>query len=175
MIDFPEDYGKDPDEPEEVILVSKSEMKRDMIALQQLGEDLVNLTDKQLEKFDLPEILLEGILLARRLKHREGRRRQLQYIGKVMRDIDVTEIRQQMESLQQQSRGFRQHFHKLEEWRDRLIEEGDEAVTALLDEKPEADRQQLRQLIRQAQKEQSQQKPPTASRKIFKYLRELFE
>ncbi|WIO73770.1 ribosome biogenesis factor YjgA [Porticoccaceae bacterium LTM1] len=175
MIDFPEDYGKDPDEPEEVILVSKSEMKRDMLALQKLGEDLVDLPEKQLEKFDLPDVLLEGIMLARRLKNREGRRRQLQYIGKVMRDIDVTEIRQQMENLQLQSRGFRQHFHQLEEWRDRLIEEGDDAVTALLEEQPDADRQKLRQLIRQAQKEQSQQKPPAASRKIFKYLRELFE
>ena len=174
MIDFPEDYGKH-DEAEEIILVSKSELKRDMTALQELGEALVELPEKQLEKFDLPEKLHDGIMLARRLKHREGRRRQLQYIGKVMRDIDITDIQKQMDALQQQSRSFRQHFHALEQWRDRLIAEGDGALNQLLAEQPGADRQHLRQLIRQAQKEQSQQKPPAASRKLFKYLRDVFE
>ena len=124
MIDFPDDYGKDPEDPEEIILVSKTELKRDMQELQQLGETLVGLPDKQLEKITLPDILDEAIQLARRLKHREGRRRQLQYIGKLMRDIDVTEIRQQLEQFDQQSRAFRQQFHQLEQWRDRLISRG---------------------------------------------------
>lgn len=165
----------DPFAEEEIELVSKSEMKREMNALQKLGEELVELPQKQLEKITLPEDLDDAVKLARRLEHREGRRRQLQYIGKLMREIDVTEIKQQLEKYHQQSRNFRQHFHNLEQWRDRLINEGDAALNQLLAEQPGTDRQHLRQLIRQAQKEQSQQKPPAASRKIFKYLRELME
>ncbi|UTW46498.1 ribosome-associated protein [bacterium SCSIO 12696] len=175
MIDFPDDYGKDPEDPEEIILVSKSELKRDMLELQQLGETLVELPEKQLEKVTLPDNLSEAVELARRLKHREGRRRQLQYIGKLMRDIEVDEIRQQLEQFDQQSRAFRQQFHQLEHWRDRLIAEGDGALNEWVSEYPQTDRQQIRQLIRQAQKEQSQQKPPAASRKLFKVLREVSE
>jgi len=175
MIDFPEDYGKTPEDAEEAIIVSKSQLKRDMHILQELGKSLVELPQKQLEKFVLPEVLRDSIILARRIKHREGHRRQLQYIGKIMRDMDVGNIQQQMDVLQQQSRNFRQHTRKLEQWRNRLIEEGDSALDKLLAEQPAIDRQHLRQLIRQAQKEQSQQKPPAASRRIFKYLRELFE
>ncbi|MGS2723737.1 ribosome biogenesis factor YjgA [Porticoccus sp. GXU_MW_L64] len=175
MIDFPDDYGKDPEEAEEVILVSKTELKRDMQELQQLGETLVELPEKQLEKITLPDNLDDAIQLARRLKHREGRRRQLQFIGKLMRDIDVTEIRQQLEQFDQQSRAFRQQFHQLEQWRDRLVAEGDSALNEWMAEHPETDRQQIRQLIRQAQKEQSQNKAPTASRKLFKVLRESSE
>lgn len=172
MIDFPEDYGKQ-EQPEEVILVSKSELKRDMQELKKLGEDLVELPEKQLEKIAMPPQLSEAVYLARRLKHREGRRRQLQFIGKLLRDMDVTEIRQQLEQFQLQSRAFRQQFQQLEQWRDRLIADGDSAIGEFLQQHPSADRQQIRQLVRQAQKEQSQQKTPAASRKLFKYLREV--
>ncbi len=160
---------------EDTVYVSKSALKKEMTKLQKMGEDLVDLPERLLEKISLPADIHEAIMLARRLKNREGKRRQLQYIGKLMRKTDVDPIRQQLEKFQQQSRSFRQHFHQLEQWRDRLIDEGDSALNALLNEYPSADRQHLRQLIRQAKKESSQNKPPAASRKVFQYLKGLLE
>ncbi len=151
---------------------SKSALKREMTALQNIGEELVNLSPAKLAKIPMPELLEEAVMLARRLKNREGKRRQLQYIGKIMRNIDSDAIKQRLESFHHQSQSFRQHFHYLEQWRDRLTSEGDKALDELLTEAPALDRQHLRQLIRQAKKEQSQNKPPAASRKIFKYLQE---
>lgn len=150
---------------------SKSALKREMTELQKLGETLVELPPAKLAKIPMPELLEEAIMLARRLKNREGKRRQLQYIGKIMRTIDSDAIREKLESFDHQSQTFRQQFHQLEQWRDRLISEGDQAISDLLMEIPDLDRQHLRQLIRQAKKEASQNKPPAASRKIFKYLR----
>jgi len=158
--------------PDEELPKSKTAIKREMTALQKLGEELVNLPAAKLEKISLPEDLEEAVMLARRLKNREGKRRQLQYIGKLMRVIDSDSIRESLESFHQDSVAFRQQFHKLEIWRDRLLNEGDSALEELLCEKPGMDRQHLRQLIRQAQKQASQNKPPAAARKLFKYLRE---
>ncbi|WP_461517395.1 ribosome biogenesis factor YjgA [Porticoccus sp.] len=164
--DFPE-FSPGEEEPK-----SKSAVKREMTALQKLGEELVNLSPAKLAKIPMPEQLAEAVMLARRLKNREGKRRQLQYIGKIMRVIDSEAIQQALESFHHDSLAFRQHFHRLENWRDRLISEGDRAMEDLLVDMPELDRQHLRQLIRQAQKEASQNKPPAAARKLFQYLRE---
>jgi len=164
--DFPE-FSPEEEQPK-----SKSAVKREMTALQKLGEELVNLPPAKLAKIPMPEQLAEAVMLARRLKNREGKRRQLQYIGKIMRVIDSDAIQQALESFHHDSLAFRQHFHRLENWRDRLISEGDRAMEDLLVEMPELDRQHLRQLIRQAQKEVSQNKPPAAARKLFQYLRE---
>jgi len=158
--------------PEEHQPKSKSELKREMTELQKLGEELVGLPSAKLEKIPMSELLKDAVMLARRLKNREGKRRQLQYIGKIMRTIDSEAIRQKLESFHHQSLGFRQALHQLEQWRDQLIEEGDSAISTLLQTHPQLDRQHLRNLIRQAKKETSQNKPPAASRKIFKYLRE---
>lgn len=151
---------------------SKSALKREMTALQKIGEELVDLSSSQLAKISMPELLKDAIMLARRLKNREGKRRQLQYIGKIMRNIDSDAIRQRLDSFNHQSQAYRQKFHQLEQWRDRLMADGDKALDELLKESPEVDRQHLRQLIRQAKKEIAQSKPPAASRKIFKYLQE---
>jgi ribosome-associated protein len=154
---------------------SKSALKREMTELQKIGEELVNLAPAKLAKISMPEQLDEAVRLARRLKNREGKRRQMQYIGKIMRTIDSVAIQQKLESFHHQSQSFRQELHRLEQWRDRLIAEGDPAISELLLDSPELDRQHLRQLIRQANKEASQNKPPAASRKIFQYLRESSE
>jgi|TARA_R110000822_G_scaffold187752_19_gene326856 ribosome-associated protein len=159
--------------PEEAI--SKSALKREMTALQKIGEELVDLPSAKLAKIPMPEILEDAIMLARRLKNREGKRRQLQYIGKIMRTIDHEAIKERLNSFDQQSKSFRQQFHRLEQWRDQLIADGDQALDELLNESPKLDRQHLRQLIRQAHKETSQNKSPAASRKIFKYLQENIE
>tara|TARA_R110001592_G_scaffold363352_2_gene684857 strand:- start:132074 stop:132589 length:516 start_codon:yes stop_codon:yes gene_type:complete len=162
------DTGEDPPK-------SKSALKREMTELQKIGEELVNLPSAKLAKIPMPELLEDAVRLARRLKNREGKRRQMQYIGKIMRTVDSTAIQQQLESFHHQSQSFRQELHRLEQWRDRLVEEGDLAISELLLKSPELDRQHLRQLIRQANKEASQNKPPAASRKIFQYLRESSE
>lgn len=158
--------------PDEEPPKSKSAVKREMIALQKLGEELVDLAPAKLAKITMPEELAEAVMLARRLKNREGRRRQLQYIGKIMRTLDSDGIRRELEGFHHDSLVFRQQFQRLENWRDRLISEGDSALDELISEIPGLDRQHLRQLIRQAQRDASQQKSPAASRKLFQYLRD---
>ena len=103
----------------------------------------------------------------------EAKRRQLQFIGKLMRSADTDAIQQTLDLQNSGSNLAKKQFHKLEFWRDRMINEGDSALTEAINEFPEIDRHQARQLIRQAQKELSQQKPPAASRKLFKYLKDL--
>jgi len=152
---------------------SRSQLKRDSQKLKNLGEQLVDMPENHLQKFDLDESLKSAIYEARRLKNRDARRRQIQYIGKLMRNLDLAEIEQSMNRLNHQSQTYRQHFSKLETWRERLINEGDSAIDALIAIYPDADRQQLRNLQRQANREIELKKPPTASRKLFKYLKEL--
>lgn len=155
--------------------ISKTERKRQMEALQALGAELLELSDAELGKMTLPEKLIEGLDIAKRIRSREARRRQLQYIGKVMRDIDTSEIAAFLEDRRNGHKNAAKRFHALEALRDELIAQGDAAISKALEHFPQADRQKLRQLCRQAQKEQSQGKPPAAARKLFKYLRELQE
>ncbi|MFO7594407.1 MAG: ribosome biogenesis factor YjgA [Pseudomonadota bacterium] len=166
------EFEHDKDD-EEIIYVSKSQLKRESHALQELGEELVELPSAKLEKIPLPEELAEAVALARRIKARGGRKRQLQYIGKLMRKVDEEPIRQAMDLIKGESTRETARLHKLEQWRDRLLEEGDNALTELLGEYPAADRQHLRQLMRNAQQEKKQNKPPKSARELFRYLREL--
>ena len=154
---------------------SKSERKREMQALQELGEAIVGLSDGELASIPLEGTLLEAVTLARRLANREGLRRQLQYIGKLMRESDTDAIAAAYEELLNGRQLLNQKFHQLEQMRDRLLAEGLDAIAPVLDEYPHADRQHLRQLIAAATKEREQNKPPAAARKLFKYLRELAE
>ncbi len=165
------------DEPEEIELVSKTEMKREMEALQQLGEAIVKLSKKHFETIPLDDDqLAEAIHTARRIKSREGLRRQMQYIGKLMRKLDdITPIEQAYQQLQDGRKEEARAFHELEQLRDRLIENGPNKLDEAFERFPEADRQHLRQLIMQANKEKKADKPPAAARKLFKYLRELAE
>lgn len=152
---------------------SKSQLKRDMHALQSLGETLVKLPLEQFNKIDLPENLHDAVIEARRIQHRGAHKRQLQYIGKLMREVDAKPIQQQVETLQGQSREAAQILHRIEAWRDKLLEEGDPALEVLLGEYPEADRQYLRQLLRNAKKELKENKAPKSARSLFHYLRDL--
>lgn len=164
------DYHDIPDDEQPP--KSKSAIKREMTALQKIGEQLVDLSASQLAKTPMPEELQDAVELAQRLKHREGRRRQLQYIGKLMRNIDTDEIVEKLAFFNQEGELYRQHFHQLERWRDRLLAEGDAVLNELVQQHPILDRQHLRQLIRLAQKEAQQSKAPATARKLFKYLRE---
>lgn len=152
---------------------SKSQRKRDSTALQELGSELVEMSKSKLAALPLDEELREAIALAQSIKAHGGRKRQILYIGKLLRGIDITPIKAALAKLDQTDAAAVAHLHRLERWRERLLEEGDEALTALMDEFPGADAQRLRQLIRNAQQEQSAGKPPKAARELFKYLRAL--
>jgi len=162
------------EEDEEIIWVSKSEIKRDAEELKRLGAELVDLGKNSLDKIPLDERLRTEVELAQRIK-KEGRRRQLQLIGKLLRSIDVEPIRVALDKLNNRHNQQVALFHKLEMLRDRLIEQGDEAMGDVIALYPDADRQQLRSMIRNAQKEKAGSKPPKSARQIFQYLRELAE
>ncbi len=180
MTKQPEDWldevpdDQNDDEDDEIIWVSKSEIKRDAEELKHLGAEMVDLGKNALDKIPLDEELRSAIELAQRIK-KEGRRRQMQLIGKMLRSRDVDPIRQALDKLKNRHNQQVNLFHKLEVLRDRLIEEGDAAVPEVLNLYPMADRQQLRSLIRNAKKEKETSKPPKSSRLIFQYLRELAE
>lgn len=131
---------------------SKSQRKRDMLALQDLGNDLVDLPAQQLGQLSLDPALVEAIHEARRITSREGRRRQLQYVGRLMRNADADAIRERLEAWRQGSVDETRALHQLEALRDRLIDD-DDALTAYLDDHPDIDIQSLRALIRSARSE----------------------
>ena len=164
---------KAPWEPEEeIIWVSKTEMKTDMDALQKLGEELVELKPSILDKFPLSEDLAQAIKDAQRFKN-EAKRRQLQYIGKVMRNVDPEPIQAALDKIRNKHSQATVELHKLEQLRDRVVAEGDAAISDVMDMYPEADHQRLRQLARQANKEKAANKPAKSSREIFQILKEL--
>ncbi|GKX47043.1 ribosome biogenesis factor YjgA [Pectobacterium carotovorum] len=170
--DVPE--NQEDDEDDEIIWVSKSEIKRDAEALKDLGAELVELGKNALEKIPLDDDLRAAVELAQRIK-KEGRRRQLQLIGKMLRARDPEPIQTALDKLNNRHNQQVALFHKLEQLRDRLIAEGDDVVPDILALYPHADRQQLRSLVRNAQKEKATNKPPKSARQIFQYLRELAE
>ena len=167
-----EAFDWEDEDQEEIIWVSKSEIKRDAEDLKQLGEKLVNLTKANLTKVPLVDSLKDAIELAQRLQ-KEARRRQLQYIGKLLRSIDAEPIREALEKIENKHNQQQAMLHKLEILRDELVTKGDAALTDLLNEHPSVDRQQLRNLIRAAQKEKEQNKPSKAYREIYQILKTL--
>ncbi len=155
---------------------SKSALKRRMLALQQLGQTLTGLSDKQLERIPIAdERLRSAIVEARRITSRSARRRHLQLIGKLMRDVDPGPIEAALEALDRGRRAEAAAFHELEALREQMLAAGPEGVELALARWPRADRQQLRQLILQHQREAARGQPPAASRSLFRYLRDLQE
>lgn len=160
------------DTPEEYERPSKSQLKREMHALQELGETLIAMKPGERARFALSDDLEHAIDETARISSREARRRHMQYVGKLMRKEDLTALHAEFDAIDKE-RFQRDHaFHRLEKWRDRLIDEGDAAVDHYMQDHPDADRQTLRQLVRNARRERDQQKPPVSARKLFKYLRE---
>jgi ribosome-associated protein len=155
--------------------ISKSQRKREMDELKQLGSELLEFTDDALRQLCLPDELLDAIRTAQRINSHGARKRQLQYIGKLMRGIDETPIRQAIEARDHQQSTHTREFHLLEDLREKLLARGDSALPDVLAQFPRTDRQHLRKLVRQARKEQEAGQPPRAARLIFRYLRELQE
>ena len=161
--------------PEFDNLPSRSQLKRESQKLRNMGEELVLLAKSQLEKIIIDEPLKAAIKEARRLKNLDARRRQIQYIAKLLRSIDVSEIEQSLQKLSHQSKTFRQHFTKLEEWHDRFINDGNLAIEEFIAQYPNTNRQQLRNLQRQACRDKSKKKSSLASDRLFKYIQKISE
>jgi len=151
---------------------SKSSLKREMLALQALGKKLAELTPDVLRKMPLDERLLDTLLQLQKMTQREAHRRHLQLVGKLMREADIEEVKLAYESTQTTSQETTRALHELEQWRSRLLDDGDNAVGEAMQAFPGIEAQHVRQLIRDAKREAEQQKAPVASRKLFQYLKQ---
>jgi ribosome-associated protein len=150
--------------------VSKTKRKKEMHELQALGVALVALSESQLQDMSLEEGLRAAVLEAKRITSHEGKRRQMQYIGRLMRDADSEPIRAQLAAVEGHSAQAAAHHRRLEAWRERLMED-DGALTEFVSAHPGADLQELRALLRNARKEAKEGKPPRAYRQLFRFLK----
>lgn len=151
--------------------VSKSQKKREAEALQKIGIELVGLTMTQLERLPLPEHLVRAIVEAKSLKSHGAVKRQAQLIGKLLRTDEHDAILAAYSELLAEDNAQSAKFHGLELWRERLINEGKDALTAFIEEYHPTDVQQLRQLIKKAVDEQSKKTNTGASKALFRHLR----
>jgi len=164
----------DTDQTEDQQPLSKTRRKAAMHALQDLGQELLALSNDRLAQLDLPEILFDAIREGKRISAHGAMARHRQYIGKLMREIDTAPISEQLARWKGLHQEDNARFHQLEKWRERLLQD-DQALSELLARYPQADSQHLRTLIRNARKEAEQMKPPRSSRELFKQLRALTE
>ncbi len=154
---------------------SKSQLKREMTALQKLGSVLVEAPRDRVKRVPMPEDVLEAILECQKITAHEGRRRQLQYVGKKMRTLteeEVAVIQATVDGWRGSSRAEAAALHAVERQRDKLLAD-DGALTELCSQHPQLEVQQMRTLIRNARKEQAENKPPKAYREIFQILKSL--
>ena len=161
-------------EPDEFQPPSKSELKRRMTALQDLGAQLTALSDKQLQKVPITDTrLLEAIHEAQRIGSNSARRRHMQFIGKLMRDINAEPIAAALAAMDQEQHRKAGRFQGLEKLRGELLAQGQDGIGEVVERWPDTDRQHLRNLVLQAQREQQRGQAPATARKLFRYLREL--
>ncbi len=152
--------------------VSKSQRKREMHALQALGETLVALPAEQLARIALPETLHEAIMQARSISQRGALRRQLQYVGRLMREVDADQIRNRLQSVQAGTVRDVAMLHRAERWRERLLAD-ETAMSEFVAAFPATDVQQLRTLLRNAKREMAAGRPPRAYRELFRNIRDI--
>lgn len=153
---------------------SKSQIKRDLLALQALAERMTGMPRSELERLGLSEAAWAAIDETPRIKDHRARRRHFKHIAKLLAGADMEAAHALMDENAAMVRGAAARHHRMESWRERLIEEGDDALTELLRLCPEADRQQLRQLMRAARRDR-ERGGADAPRKLFRFLRELLE
>ena len=149
---------------------SRSQIKREMKALQKLGERLVGLSPGQLKQIPLEPELTEAVNLARKLKKREAKRRQLQYIGHLMRRVNPEPIRSAFERLDRGQRLDTLIFIETEKWRDRLLTGDETLIRTLTEQFEDLDTQRINRLIQNARAEKEAGRPPRAARTLFRYL-----
>jgi ribosome-associated protein len=151
---------------------SKTQLKQASEVLKKLGLELVGLTKGERQKMPLDEELNNALEIATKInRKKEGFRRQIQLVGKLLRQRDIAPIKLALDKLKNAHTYSVRVFHELEKTRDELVKEGDDGVQALMEVHPQLDRQKLRQLVRTVVKEQNENKPPAASRELFKYLK----
>ena len=156
--------------------ISRSENRRQALEVLALGEQLVGLTAAQLAKLPIPEDLMPHIEYTKRITSHGARKRQLAFLAKQMRresDEALQAIRDVLDASSEVSRREVAQMHRVEQWRERLLSQGDAALAELIAQFPDADRQQLRTLVRNALAEKARNKPPRAFRELFQVLREL--
>jgi ribosome-associated protein len=151
--------------------VSKTKRKQEMHELQALGAALVLLPEAQVRELSLEAPLRDAVLEAKRIKTHEARRRQLQYIGRLMRNVDAAPIREHLAAIEGHSASAGALHRRLEGWRERLLAD-DAALTEFAEAFPHADLQALRALLRNARKEIKEGRPPRAQRELFRLLRD---
>ncbi|MGZ8171861.1 MULTISPECIES: ribosome biogenesis factor YjgA [Methylobacter] len=171
-----EEYEYDDEEVEYyAIRPNKTQIKKDMAVLFALSEEMSELPAGQLKALELPEIINKAVVEASGMPHKGARKRLLKFIAGQLNKIDIEPILEKLSRIKNKSAHAVREHHIVERWRDRLIAEGNDALTELLDEQPHADRQLLRQLLRNAQKETEAGKPPKSSRLLYRQLKELFK
>ena len=169
--------GRDP-ESGDFLAPSRSQRKRDAEAVLGLAEQIVALPAAQLGKLPLPDPIRDAVMDTRRIRSHIAHKRQLHYLAKLMRREDdelLDQLRAQLGHDRADARRETAQLHRIEQWRDRLLKDGDEALGALADLHPDIDRHHLRQLIRTAAEERLHNKPPRAFREIFQTLKRAFE
>ena len=169
------EYEYDDEEVEYyAIRPNKTQIKKDMAALFTLSEEMSELSSGQLKTLELPEVINKAVVEVSGMPHKGARKRLLKFIAGQLHKIDVEPILEKLARIKNKSAHAVREHHIVERWRDRLIAEGNDALTELLDEQPDADRQLLRQLLRNAQKEAEAGKPPKSSRLLYRRLKALF-
>jgi ribosome-associated protein len=152
--------------------ISKTQIKKEAEALKLIGRELVGLSKKQLAQIPGSELLFHAISVAHKIMDKnEALRRQIQYIGKVLRNEDCDAIRAAIDKLNNKHQQLTHATQRLEKLRDELIEQGDSKINELLEQFPSLERQKLRQLVRQANKEKKSEKPAKAAKDLFEYLK----
>jgi ribosome-associated protein len=150
--------------------LSRTKKKKIAQALQQLGERLVLLGDAQFDALSLPEALLEAVAVARRMKSHGAKRRQLQYIGRLMRAYDPADIEKALERITAGEDEKKRHFKRVERWRDELVNGDEERLAWLAGHYPSIDLQELGELVAKAQSGHSDADRKKAGRMLFRYL-----
>ncbi|WP_319409811.1 ribosome biogenesis factor YjgA [uncultured Desulfosarcina sp.] len=152
---------------------SRTRLKKEAVALQKMGERLVLLSDDQLDRMELLPALVDAIQTVRTIKSHGARRRQMQYIGTLMRSVDAEPIEQALLEIEQGAYRQAKAFQRIEAWRDQLVDGDDDVIHEILGTFPDADRQRLGQLVRSARKEKEKNAPPKSTRNLFRYLKTL--
>ncbi|WP_374354380.1 ribosome biogenesis factor YjgA [Chitinimonas sp.] len=161
------------DQDDEIEIVSKSQMKREMNALQDLGVALIDLSRSHLKKLNLPDALFTAIIDAQKITANSAIKRQRQYIGRLMREVDPVPIQAYLDSLRGDNDKQTAWLHLIERTRDELLAD-DKAVARLIDEHAGIDIQSLRQMVRNARSERAANKPPKHFRALFQFLKTLY-
>jgi ribosome-associated protein len=152
---------------------SRSQIKREMIQLQKTGERLVTLSRDQIRVINMPDDLKDAVLAAKNIKTHGARKRQLQFIGSLMRKIDVEPIKSALYDIDRGRNIEISEFHKIEKWRDDLVKGIDAPLDEILERFPDADLHKLRNMTNTARKELNEGTPPKSSRALFRYIKNL--